>query len=133
MLGHPVSSGGVRVTLGSSNKVATPPQFVLVPGGQTSATFSVRTVATQTSSSATIAATLGNAAVTAVLDVNPPGIKSLTLNPPTVPGGTPSTGTVVLGAEAPIGGTTVSLAVDNTNVASVVWGLLIPAGQTTGQ
>lgn len=125
--------GGVRVNLKSDNRVATPPPYVLVPSGQTSVGFTIRTSSTQAPNLADITATYSGTTQSATLSVNPPGILSLTVNPTSVPGGTPSTGTVTLGAPAPTGGTVVTLAVDNTSVAKVDWGLLIPAGQTAGQ
>jgi len=56
---------------------------------------------------------------------------SLTMNPATVTGGNPSTGTVTLNGQAPVGGEQVSLSSSNTAVATVPTSVTVPAGATT--
>ena len=58
-------------------------------------------------------------------------ISSLTLNPATVIGGTSSTGTVTLNAQAPTGGAVVTLASSNTAAATVAASVTVPAGSTS--
>jgi hypothetical protein len=65
-------AGGAGVFLSSSNAAATVPQSVVVPAGQTSATFTATTSAVNASTSATITASLGGS-TTAVLTITPAG------------------------------------------------------------
>jgi hypothetical protein len=65
-------SGGAGVFLSSSNAAATVPQSVVVPAGQTSASFTATTSAVSASTSATITASLGGSK-TAVLTITPAG------------------------------------------------------------
>jgi hypothetical protein len=59
-------------------------------------------------------------------------LSSLSLSPSAVAGGNSSTGTVTLNGPAPVGGTNVALASDNTSAASVpAGGVTIPAGATS--
>ena len=58
-------------------------------------------------------------------------LSSLTLNPTTVNRGDDSTGTVTLTAPAPTGGAVVTLSSSNTNVATVLSSVTIPAGSTS--
>jgi hypothetical protein len=67
--------GGALVTLASDNPAATVPANVLVPAGQTGATFVVRTNAVTTSTTVNLTATYGNlipATGTTTLVVTPP-------------------------------------------------------------
>ena len=61
----------------------------------------------------------------------PDTISSLTLNPATVIGGTSSTGTVTLNAQAPTGGEVVTLSSSNTAAATVPASVTVPAGSTS--
>ena len=65
-------SGGAGVFLSSSNTAASVPSSVVVPQGQTSATFTAGTSAVQTTTSATITAQLAGT-VTAALTISPGG------------------------------------------------------------
>ena len=58
-------------------------------------------------------------------------LSSVTLNPASVSGGSSSTGTVTLSAQAPSGGALVSLSSANTAVATVPVSVTIPAGTTS--
>jgi hypothetical protein len=109
------------------------PSLVVVPNGQTTATFAIKTLAQTSTKTATITATGGKTSDTADITVNEMGIRSLTLNPSTVSSGLSTTGTVELGGPAPSGGALVRIAVDKPDLATVDWSLLIPEGQTTGQ
>jgi hypothetical protein len=65
-------AGGAVVTLSSGNPaVATVPSSVTVPGGSTSATFTVTTVAVTSSSTATVTGSYGGATRSATLTVTP--------------------------------------------------------------
>lgn len=68
------------------------------------------------------------------LQAPPPGglaINSVALNPIAVNGGNSSTGTVVLGAPAPTGGTIVSLSSSNTAAATVPGNVAVGAGNAS--
>lgn len=124
--------GGMKVSLSSSNnKAAMVPSSASVKNGVSSVTFTIGTRTVVTPTTVTITAKSGSSSASAQLTVGAIGIQSLTLNPTSVGGGTPSTGTVVLGGPAPAGGSLVTLAVDNSSAAQVPWSLLIPPGQTT--
>ncbi len=134
-LASPAPANGVLVTLGSNNGAATTPANITISGGQTTGTFTITTSVVGSQQSATITATSANAAL-AVLTITttPPGqgqIASLTLNPASVPGGSPSTGTVMLASAAPANGVLVTLA-SNNGAATVPGSITIPGGQTSG-
>jgi hypothetical protein len=61
----------------------------------------------------------------------PPLLQSLSISPTSVSGGTSATGTVLLSAPAPSGGTTVTLATSNSSVAQAPGIVTVPAGQTS--
>ncbi|MDQ2740489.1 MAG: hypothetical protein M3Y35_18140, partial [Actinomycetota bacterium] len=123
-------SGGLSVTLSSDTVAATLPTSVAVPAGQTTAPFSVSTVAVGSVTTAHIAGALGSTTKSAPLTINPPGLVSLTVNPASVVGGNPATGTVTLSSPAPSGGLSIALASD-TAAASVPASVAVASGQTT--
>jgi len=59
-------------------------------------------------------------------------LSSVSVNPTSVLGGNPSTGTVTLGAVAPVGGVVISLSSSNPAVATVPASISISAGATSG-
>lgn len=121
----PASSGGVMVTLRSSNPaIAVVPAGVVVQPGATSATFLIQTypvavnpnVVTDSPSSQ-ISAQVGGSTKAAKLTVLPPSLTALALNPVSVAGSNPSTGQVSLSAAAPAGGLTIGLNAKNPESA----------------
>src|SRR3989441_441402 len=99
--------GGAVVTLSSSDTtVATVPASVTVAAGVTSANFTVSTSVVPASATVTISGAYGGVTRSAVLTVLPASttLASVSLNPTSVTGGSPSSGTVTLIAEAPAGG-----------------------------
>src|SRR5204863_9374472 len=60
-----------------------------------------------------------------------PALASITLNPGNLTGGANSTGIVTLSAAAPAGGAVVALKSSNTNAATVLPSVTVPAGATT--
>ena len=129
-------SGNAVVDLVSSNTVlATVPFSVVVPSGQSSATFTVNAAQVTTTSTVVISATYENVTQSATLTITPSGstgptLSAVSLNPTTVVGGTASTGTVTLSAAAPSGGAVVSLS-DNSSSASTPASVTVPAGSTS--
>jgi hypothetical protein len=63
--------------------------------------------------------------------VHAPGVLSISL-PASVKSGASATGTVTLDSPATTGGATIQLVSDNTQAATVVATIVIPAGQTVG-
>jgi len=126
-------TGNAVVSLASSNTVlAVVPSSVVVPAGQTSATFTVNAAQVTSTSTVTISATYQNATKSATLTINPQGatgptLSAVSLNPTSVVGGSSSTGTVTLSAAAPTGGAAVSLS-DNSSAATVPASVTVPAG-----
>ena len=129
-------SGNANVALASSNTVlATVPFSVVVPAGQTSATFTVNAAQVTTTSTVAISATFENVTQSATLTITPSGssaasLSAVSLNPTSVVGGNTSTGTVTLTAAAPAGGAVVSLS-DNSSAASTPASVTVAAGSTS--
>ena len=129
-LNGPAPTGGLVVTLSSSDPAAQVPASVTVPAGSTSATFTITTSAVLQQVAATITASANGTSVTGTLTVLAPTLEKLVLTPPTVPGGQTATGTLNLTLPAPAGGSVVSLSSDNA-AAVVPATATIPAGATT--
>jgi uncharacterized protein (TIGR03437 family) len=111
------------IILQSSNWSATVPNGgVVIPSGQNSASFTITTAAVTVAQTVTITATYGGLKQSATLAVNPPASATLTgvtVSPTYVTGGTNATGTVTLGAAAPVGGINVILKSSSPAAAQV--------------
>lgn len=131
--GEVAPAGGVTFSLSSSNPAAASvPATVLVPAGQSKATFTVTTSAVTTDQNVLITATAaGGAQASRTLTVQAPGIISLSVQPSTPTGGAVATGTLVLNVAAPSGGLVISLSSSNTSAATVPASVTVPAGQTS--
>jgi uncharacterized protein (TIGR03437 family) len=126
--------GGANVNLQSSDSIAKAPSFVNIPSGQISAPFTITTTAVTAARTVTITATYGSLKQSATLTVNPPGSPTLTgvtVSPAYVTGGMNATGTVTLGAAAPLGGIIVSLQSSPLGYAQVPSFVTVPQGATT--
>ncbi len=131
------SPGNSNVDLVSSNTVfATVPFSVIVPQGQTSATFPVNVSQVTATTTVQISATFENVTRSGTLTINPPGggggptLSAVSLNPTSVVGGNSSTGTVTLSAAAPSGGAVVSLS-ENSTATSAPASVTVSAGATS--
>jgi uncharacterized protein (TIGR03437 family) len=125
---------GATVTLLSSDSTATVPYSVVIPSGLTSASFTITTAAVTAARTLTISAKYGNITQSATLTVNPPASPTLTgvtVSPNRVTGGVNATGTVTLGAAAPLGGIIVTLQSSAPTTAQVAGPVLVPQGATT--
>jgi len=128
--------GNAVVTLASSDHLlAVVPSSVVVPAGQTRATFTVNTGQVTATTSVTISASYQNVTKSASLTLTPSGtsgptLSAVSLNPGSVAGGTSSTGTVTLSAAAPAGGASITLSSDSS-AATVPASVTIPAGATS--
>lgn len=133
---------GFEVSLASNNSAASVPGSVIIPEGESVATFPVTWSGVTTATTATITGVLGNSR-TATLLINPASgggggggggagaIDSLALSAGSVTAGTSVTGTITLTAAAPTGGTLVNLTSGNTSAAQVPASVTVPAGATT--
>ena len=126
-------TGGVSVALSSNSSSATVPASVSVPGGKVTVKFTVTTTVVASSTIATITVSYNGVNKTAALTIAPAvSLSSLSLNPATVPGGSPSTGTVLLSGPAPPGGVRVTLKSDQINIANVPSSITIASGSASG-
>jgi hypothetical protein len=129
-LNSPAGTGGVVVTLASSDPAATVPTTVTIAAGHSSATFVVTTGAVAAQTTVTLTATDGGMSKRATLVVNAVALVSIRLNPDSVKGGATSTGTINLNGPAPTGGLVVTLA-SNSALATVPATVTVPAGQNS--
>jgi hypothetical protein len=130
-LAGPAPAGGAVVTLASNNAAATVPASVTVAAGATSGTFAVSTSGVATTTVATITATYSGVNQTAALTVTPL-LSSVALSPSSVFGGSSPQGTITLAGPAPAGGAVVTLASNNTAVATVPASITVAAGASSG-
>lgn len=129
-IGAPAPAGGLTVSLTSNSAAATVPGTVLVPAGQTSATFNVATTAVTSPATATITASAGGVSVSSNLTVRVLAPTTLVYSPATVTGGASSTATVTVSDPAPAAGITVLLSSNNV-AAKVPVSVKIAAGQSS--
>lgn len=128
----PIPDSGATINLSSSNPaVASVPATIKVPGGATSANFTVTTTPTSSTQNARITASFGTSSAFADLTVQTPSLFSFVVNPRTVQGGNSTTGTVTLNGPAPAGGAVVTLVSLNPSVVQVPSTVTVPAGATT--
>ena len=123
-------TGGLVISLSSSDPSATVPSSITVLASQTSASFSITTGAVIAMSTVTLQAKLGNSSQVATLVVQPPVLSSFSMAPSTIIGGSSSTGTVSLTGPAPAGGISVILNSYDGSV-TVPASVTIPAGSSS--
>jgi hypothetical protein len=127
-------TGGTPISLTSSNPATIAvPSAVVVPAGSSSATLTLTAPASIASStSVTFTAASSGVSKSAAVTVVPASsaLASVTIAPNATAGGATATGTVTLGAPAPVGGATVVLSSTNNHVAAVPSSVLVPAGAT---
>jgi len=126
-------TGGIAVPLSSGSATVTVPATVVVPAGQTMATFPITTTPVTQAAIVTISAGTGSSLRTAKITVNPAAIASLSLTPTSVQGGSATvvTGTATLSSPAPTGGIVVTIT-SSSSLAATAAHMTIPAGQTSG-
>lgn len=141
-LSAPAPVGGLSVALTSSTSAASVPVSVLVPAGQSSASFTVPTTPVAATTVANLSATLNGTTVGANLMINPAPapppptglqIAQFTVRPSTLESGELADGKVVLSGRAPAGGVTISLVSANPSVLSVPVSVFIPSGEKKGE
>jgi uncharacterized protein (TIGR03437 family) len=121
------SPGNVNISLASDNTKVTPPAMVTVPFNQSSANFTIATLAVTSAQTVTLTATLSHTTVSATLNVLPP--LQLALDASAVVGGASVSGTVTLGDPAPLTGAIVALR--SGDPAVQVPPVTVPAGQNS--
>ncbi len=127
-------SGGILVNLKTTNaSLAYPGLVVLVPAGSRTATFNVATFVTTANATATISAvhsaTTKSVALSILKSTSANYVVVLGLASQQVAGGTPTTGTVTLNANA-AKNTSVSLASSNTAAATVPSSVTVSKGSS---
>jgi N-acetylneuraminic acid mutarotase len=128
-LPEPAPAGGVTVTLHSDNPNATVPSSVTVKAGATKKSFPVETSAVAASETATIEASLPEGVASAVLTLEPMGVKSVTLTPNPVVGGVTVAGLLTLPCPAGPGDIAVTLTSTKAFIAEPTTDtILIPVG-----
>ena len=128
-LAAPAPSGGITVALKSSvTAVATVPPTVVVPEGQTTASFPISTKLVTVDTNSTITAIFGTTTLTNSLIVQPL-LAGLLVSPISLIGGGTFTGVVTLNAPAPSGGVVVYLSSANSVVTTPV-SVNVPQGAT---
>jgi trimeric autotransporter adhesin len=126
----PAPSGGVVIPLADDSSAASIPASVTVPAGQISATFPITTSAVTSTTTVTISTTFAGETFNDFLLLFT-ALRAVEFNPSTVVGGTPSTGSVILGTPAPAGGAVVTLSSSNTALVRVPANVTVPAGATS--
>lgn len=128
VLSAPAPAGGETVVLACASPNVTIPASISIPEGQTSATFTISTIAVDAQTSAVITATFG-ITLSATLTIAPPTVQAISLDPPELVGGATSTGTVTLTGPAGPSGLTILVSSDNL-AAQVPATLSFGAGQS---
>lgn len=123
-------AGGATVTLLSSGSAVTVPNSIIVPGGATSATFTVSATGVAKSTTITLTAGIGSSAKSEKLTVVPATLSSLTMSVASIIGGNDSVGTVSLSGPAGPGGFMISLK-SSSSAITTPSSVTVAAGQTS--
>ncbi len=126
----PAPPGGAVVILSSNNSSVIPPATVTVPAGATSATFNIPTLGVDSTTTATLTATLFAVSKTASLTLLNAKMLSLTLSQSSVLGGSSTSivATVRLNGKAGPSGNVVTLSSSNTAAATMPATITIAPG-----
>ena len=142
-LNQQAPTGGVTVTLTSSDPSVTLGANVVIAAGSNSGTFPVATHAVSTLTNVTITAALSGVSRTTTMTITAPAIATFVINPNAVVGGsgaTTTSATLTLDSPAPTGGLSIALASNNTAAAqpwsaatagSAITTVSVPAGLAT--
>lgn len=141
-LSQPAPSGGIPITLTSSDTVTAPVPTapVVIAAGATQAQFMITPIVVKTRQSPLIIATqnpgtLNSVTQSVTLNIVTAAVTvaAISVNPATTTGGLQTTGTVILSSAAPQGGTTVQLSSNNTAAATVPPTVVVLVGSTAVQ
>ncbi|HZH98807.1 MAG TPA: hypothetical protein VEX38_07530, partial [Fimbriimonadaceae bacterium] len=125
-LSGPSRSGGTRVALVANSNVINVPSELVIPAGQTSGTFTIRTSYVSSRVTRTVTATLGSVARNVNLTIAP--AFDLVVNPTSVVGGSNTTGRVTIPSAAPSGGAVIAVST-NSSALVVPTSVTVPEGQ----
>jgi uncharacterized protein (TIGR03437 family) len=128
-LSAPAPGGGVIVQITSDSLAAVPPPSVIVPFGQTSASFQIPTIAVDAPLTVTFTAVSNRTTLTTQVTLLP--LLILAVDPNPVTGGSNATGTVTLADPAGPAGVSIALTSTNTPAASVPPFITISAGRNS--
>ena len=127
-----IATATMTVTSSHPSVASVPQPNVTFTEGSSNAGVGIQTHAVSTDTLVTLSAALGETTLTRqVLVKATPGatrVDHFFLDPLDVPGGTPSTATVILNGTAPSGGAVVTLQSGNTAVATMPASATVPAG-----
>ncbi len=128
-ISSPAPVGGLTVTLASDNSAVPVPPAISIPAGGTTKTFTSSTKAVGVDTTATVTVSVNGNSVSGTLNLTAPVVTAISMSPASVPGGTNSTGTIMLSSAAPVGG--FAIAVTSSNAAvTVPVSVTVPAGTT---
>lgn len=131
-LAEPARIDGYSLPISDDAAFITPlANTLIVPGGQSTASFVVNTTPVATHSAGNISVSFGNTTFTTRLSVAAPTPSVITVTPGTIIGGSNGNVNVTLSGPAPSGGIVVALGRSNP-IANAPAAMYIPAGQTTG-
>ena len=132
-LNGPAPKNGAAILLTSDqNNVARPIRnWVIIPAGQTSTTFRVKTLAVSSPASVTFTATRFGNETYGTLDVVRASLSSVSATPANPFVGQNVRITIALDGIAPAGGATIQLSTNNTSVLSLPNSVAIAAGKRT--
>jgi len=123
-------TGGLTVSLSSSDKTVVVPTSMTIAAGKSEASFQVATKVVAAQKSVTISATSGSITRSAALSVVLPTLASISVTPTAMPGGQSAMGTVTLNGPAPLVGTTVKLT-SSSKSAIVPASVKVVSGKTS--
>jgi uncharacterized protein (TIGR03437 family) len=125
--------GGYPISLATNGLGVTTPLSVLIPAGQTSATFTV-TTSSIADNTVTVTASAGGYSQSAGVQIYPadtPQLTGLSLGVVSIQGGQSVTGTLTLSGPVGLSGATVNLASSNPNVVQVPPTVVLLFGQSS--
>jgi hypothetical protein len=126
---RPAPPGGVTVRVASGSAAITAPRSVDIPGGETSASFTLTTSEVGSMAVRSVTAKLFNITRSVSITLMPRLRVALTVAPPEVEGFDTATGTVTLSRAAPQGGVLVTLTSESSAI-QVPNSVFVAAGQT---
>jgi probable HAF family extracellular repeat protein len=125
-------SSGLTIALSSNNpSIAAPGGNIVIAGGSLSGIATITTQGVASNTAVKISATFGAVTKVATLTVKPATLLSVKLTPASLYGGATSTATVTLNGETPAAGSVITLASNNTSIASLPGTVTIPGGATS--
>ena len=131
-LGVPAPPGGAVLSISSSDPAAAAvPASITTSPGATEASFPISAGAVATTTMVTITVTYAGATRSAQIRVEPTTLSSFSINPQSVVAGGSSTGTVVLTAPAPAGGSAVRIDISRRDVVAAPETVIVPPGATS--